>query len=179
MTDKPAKAKRPTLSRHPKAVAARHAKKGGAGVSKPPGPHTHIDSPTSQNPSQKGLASLTAFVQEVLVQRDAGILAGPGGLHDDLPNEVGMVEPPPSFAPVVDKGNPWGDNSFRAAIYARPFNPRLLLVVFSSGTHGRLVVGQSDRVRFSIGAEVWVKPAGGSDLYVLAGAYNRFGKRCK
>lgn len=73
--------------------------------------------------------------------------------------------------------NPWKDGSFRAVVYARPLNPRLLLLNFGHKSHGRLVIAHSERGKFSVGQEVWVKNAGGKDLYILAGAYNRFGKR--
>lgn len=91
-------------------------------------------------------------------------------VKEDYIPEPGVVEESVVF-------NPWKDGSFRAVVYARPLNPRLLLVNFGHKSHGRLVIAHSERGKFSVGQEVWVKNAGGKDLYLLAGVYNRFGKR--
>ena len=96
-----------------------------------------------------------------------------------MPTEALSSHPTALSVELGVSTHPWGDNSAKAAVYARPFNPRMLLLQFANGDHGRLVVSPGERGLFNIGAEVWVKPAGGKDFYILCGVYNRYGTRRK
>jgi hypothetical protein len=62
-------------------------------------------------------------------------------------------------------------------IYAKPLNPRLLLVQFSDNSRGKVVIRPVERAMFGPGKRIWVK-AIERGIYVLAGRYNRFGARC-
>jgi predicted DNA-binding antitoxin AbrB/MazE fold protein len=179
--------KKPVLSRHPKAKAARQAarlaRQGGEGVGlSAPAAHT-IDPLPSQNPPQKDFSSNLSLC-EILADESLSPsyvsnrlkTQGMGTGSDSTPL------PAPSFTPEPDTDKPphsWGDGSFRAAIYARPVNPRILMIVYENGVHGRLVISPKEKVKFSVGGEVWVKVAGGKDLCVLSGVYNRFGRRVR
>ena len=167
---KPAPPKRGSgagLSRHPLAVAARKAAKGGGGGRKPGRVAPTIDPLPSKILPQKALP-------QVVVPRDI-----PLGALATMPADALSSHPAALGDETGVTTHPWGDKSGRAAVYARPFNPRMLLLQFANGEHGRLVVSPGERSLFNIGCEVWVKPAGGKDFYVLCGVYNRYGKRCK
>lgn len=62
-------------------------------------------------------------------------------------------------------------------VYARPVNPRLLLITLDDGTHGRCLMHPVDRQRFSVGKRIWVRHER-KDIYRLTGRYNRWGSRC-
>ncbi len=182
-----------TLSRHPKAIAERRAAKlsklGGGGGRKPGGLAPTIDQPASKNPPQKDFTPLSSVavtgMPVITVPRDADVeLSSPADAVPSPgmpPGDIGAASDTPHM-PLAPPGAPlglWRDGSFRAAIYNRPVNPRMLLLQFANGEHGKLVISPRERGIFNIGAEVWVKPAGGRDLYILCGIYNRYGVRCK
>jgi hypothetical protein len=73
--------------------------------------------------------------------------------------------------------HPWGDGSHKCGVYGRPLNPRILLVVFPEGHHGRVVCHPKERARFCPGDVLWVRAVAGKDLYIIAGRYNRRGVR--
>lgn len=166
------------ISRHPKAVAARKAaklaKQGGEGVAlaRPPAPT--IDPLASKILAQKELTRQAALARILTEEANARKTQGNGTTSDFTP------QPPRSFTPLPDTDsvkNKWLDGSRRAAVYARPVNPRMLLVVFEDETHGQLIVSPMDKARFSIGSEVWATPDGLKGRHALAGRYNRFGRR--
>lgn len=134
-------------SRHPLA-------KGGRGSRKPAPGKSTIDPLASQNSHQKGLTAPPS--------------------PDSSP-----VLPDIPVSPVVAHDTPahWraiGD--VEVVVYARPLNPRLLLVQFDDGSHGRVVMSPRERTVFTVKKRLWVRPLQ-KDVYMLAGRYNRFGVR--
>lgn len=66
-------------------------------------------------------------------------------------------------------------------VYARPLNPRLVLVEWEGEDgvekHGKIVVGERQRGMFGPGKVVWVRGPLVGDRWVLAGKYNFLGNR--
>lgn len=66
-------------------------------------------------------------------------------------------------------------------VYARPLNPRLILVEWEGEDgvekHGRIVVNERQRGMFGPGKVVWVKGPLVGDKWLLAGKYNFLGNR--
>jgi hypothetical protein len=66
-------------------------------------------------------------------------------------------------------------------VYARPLNPRLILVEWEGDDgvekHGRIVVGERQRGMFGPGKVVWVRGPLVGDRWLLAGKYNFLGNR--
>jgi hypothetical protein len=94
----------------------------------------------------------------------------------DKLESVPPVTPP---APAIPHDTPahWracGD--VEVVVYARPLNPRLLLVQFDDGSHGRVVMSPRERTVFTVKKRLWVRLLQ-KDVYMLAGRYNRFGVR--
>jgi hypothetical protein len=89
----------------------------------------------------------------------------------------GPEQPNPAELPAELPPHPWGDNSYKCGVYGRPLNPRILLVVFPEGHHGRVVCHPKERARFCPGDVLWVRAVAGKDLYIIAGRYNRRGIR--
>jgi len=185
-------ASKPALSRHPKAVKARaeakkaalergQAKEGGEGVVSPPRRRRHIDPVTKKILAQKAFASamrLSKIMELESAKRKAEQAESARIALEAHSVALQAIDPPiPSFVPLPVEESPWKDGSRRAAIYGRPVNPRLLMIVFEDESHGRLVIAPRDKVKFSLGGEVWVKPLAGKDIYILCGVYNRFGVR--
>ncbi len=181
---------RAVKSRHPLAVAAR--KQGGRGSARKTAAAPRMIPPASANPTQKASATcdttpLQPYSPDATSPAVAAILpqsdANPGistCIDDKSPlnakdGVLGAVLP---GAETADAG-PWGDGSLRCAVYCRPLNPRILLVSFPGGGHGRIVCHPKERARFCPGDELWCKPAAGKDIYILAGRYNRRGLRVR
>lgn len=171
---RPKKQPKRVVSRHPKAVAARKAaklaKQGGEGVASRPAPAPTIDPLASKILAQKELTRVAALTRILTEEANRPKIDSRAIVSDFTAG--------PAFAIVPDdeiKG--WLDGSRRAAIYARPVNPRMLLVIFEDGTHGQLMMSPADKARFSIGGEVWAIPDGAKGRHALAGRYNRFGRR--
>jgi hypothetical protein len=134
-------------SRHPLA-------QGGRGSRKPAPGKSTIDPLASENSHQKGLPQL------------------------DAPSSAPVIPDLP-VSPVVAHDTPahWracGD--VEVVVYARPLNPRLLLVQFDDGSHGRVVMSPREREVFTVKKRLWVRPLQ-KDVYMLAGRYNRLGVR--
>jgi hypothetical protein len=146
---------RKARSRHPLA-------QGGRGSRKPAPGKSTIDPLASQNSHQKGLTDAAT------VGDGTNSTVTVVSLHTDIP-----------VAPVVPHDTPahWraiGD--VEVVVYARPLNPRLLLVQFDDGSHGRVVMSPREREVFTVKKRLWVRPLQ-KDVYMLAGRYNRFGVR--
>lgn len=84
---------------------------------------------------------------------------------------------PPSPAPLSDEERWAKSGDINVLVYARPVNPRLLLITLDDGTHGRCLMHPVDRQRFSVGKRIWVRHER-KDIYRLTGRYNRWGGRC-
>ncbi len=150
-----AKAKLKLLRAKARQVRSRHPlAKGGRGSRKPAPGKSTIDPLPSENSHQKGLAAPPAPT-------------------------VPDITPDAPVAPVLPHDTPahWracGDMD--VVVYARPLNPRLLLVQFDDGSHGRVVMSPRERAVFTVKKRLWVRPLQ-KDVYMLAGRYNRFGVR--
>lgn len=147
---------RKARSRHPLA-------KGGRGSRKPGPRKTTIDSLASKIAPQKGLSDVAVIASEAadavdLTQIDTGICVKSAIPHDTPAHwrATGDVE---------------------VVVYARPLNPRMLLVQFDDGSHGRVVMSPREREMFSVKKRLWVRRLQ-KDVCMLAGRYNRFGVRC-
>lgn len=138
---------RQVRSRHPLA-------KGGRGSRKPAPGKSTIDPLASQNSHQKGLAAPVA----------------------PSPTPVLMVDSPTAPLPHDTPAHWRAIGDVEVVVYARPLNPRLLLVQFDDGSHGRVVMSPRERTVFTVKKRLWVRPLQ-KDVYMLAGRYNRFGVR--
>lgn len=175
---------RAVRSRHPLAVAARRAaKEGGRPRRNAKAAPVPMDQPASENLTQKAAdTSVTgSHSHDAIPLSGYSVGVGPAPIPAILPHS----EPTPDISPSFDaksplneqNGHPWGDGSLECAVYCRPLNPRLLLVTFKDGSHGRIVCHPKERARFCPGDTLWAKAAAGKDLYILAGRYNRRGAR--
>jgi len=86
----------------------------------------------------------------------------------------GQSVPVDSVVPVESKWRQSGE--VEVVIYARPLNPRMLLIKFDAQSHGKLVVSPRERAAFNVGQRVWVRPVE-RGVYGLAGRYNIRGRR--
>lgn len=159
------RAARKVKSRHPK------AKQGGRGSGPGADQHKDMDSLGSQNFPQTAPAVATP---------EPSISANPVALQQlSAPAATFTLHATPEAPNAAETALPSKSlpRGFRCAVYGIPPNPRLLLVVFADKTHGRVVIHPNERIKFRAGSEIWVMPAGGKDLYVLTGRYNRWGRR--
>lgn len=85
--------------------------------------------------------------------------------------------PPPTPVHLTEREQHIAAGEIPCTIYAKPLNPRLLLVQFSDDSRGKVVIRPAERAMFGPGKRIWVK-AVEKGVYVLAGRYNRFGARC-
>lgn len=92
--------------------------------------------------------------------------------------EVIVIEPPASEPETITVADrlPDAPEARMARVYAKPLNPRLRLIEFEDGTHGRVQVKMDSQPM--IGWKVWVKPH--EDIagdWQLHGTYNWRGLR--
>jgi hypothetical protein len=87
-----------------------------------------------------------------------------------------MVDSPTAPLPHDTPAHWRAIGDVEVVVYARPLNPRLLLVQFDDGSHGRVVMSPRERTVFTVKKRLWVRPLQ-KDVYMLAGRYNRFGVR--
>lgn len=149
---------RKVRSRHPLARGRGGSRKRAAGKST-------IDSLASKNSTQKGLSELPAPVSDVVA------------VVPESPKGGGNLPPSPAPAPLSDEERWAKGGDINVLVYARPVNPRLLLITLDDGTHGRCLMHPVDRQRFSVGKRIWVRHER-KDIYRLTGRYNRWGSRC-
>lgn len=180
VTDATQDAPRPTLAelkRQARKVRSRHplakARKGGRGSRKPAAVESTIDSLASKNSAQKGL-----------VHFEAATFTVADGVTVDTPACTMSAEPvpftfpgAPSPAPLSDEEKWSKAGDINVLVYARPVNPRMLLITLDDGSHGRCLMHPADRQRFSVGKRIWVRHER-KDVYRLVGRYNRWGGRC-
>lgn len=159
------------LKRKARAMTSRHPlAKGGRGLPKAPGREINIDSVPSKNSPQKGVIELPAG--EYAPQ--SGQIPVPGTfILADKPS-VPEIIVPADAVPVESKWREAGEHE--VVIYARPLNPRMLLIKFDDGDHGKLIVSPRERAAFNVGQRVWVRPVE-RGVYGLAGRYNIRGRR--
>lgn len=156
------------LKRKARKVRSRHPlAKGGRGSRKPAAGKSTIDSPASKNSDQKGLSDLSDPSGTTLATVDAAGYAVPV-----VP--AAALTPP---APLSDEEKWSKSGDINVLVYARPVNPRLLLITLDDGAHGRCLMHPVDRQRFSVGKRIWVRHER-KDIYRLTGRYNRWGSRC-
>ena len=172
-------ASRPTLAelkRQARKVRSRHplarGRKGGRGSRKPAAVESTIDSLASKNSAQKGLSEPAAHVLTTII-----------AAHLDRPDAMEVAGAlvadafAPSPAPLSDEEKWAKAGDINVLVYARPINPRMLLITLDDGTHGRCLMHPADRQRFSVGKRIWVRHER-KDVYRLTGRYNRWGSRC-
>jgi len=177
------RAARKARSRHPLAKAHR----GGRGSRKPAAGKSTIDSPASKNSSQKGLVEFPAATFTVA---DGVTVDTPACQMSVVPVPFTIPAAPDltqiqgsfpvrdaSPAPLSDEEKWSKAGDINVLVYARPVNPRLLLITLDDGTHGRCLMHPVDRQRFSVGKRIWVRHER-KDIYRLTGRYNRWGSRC-
>lgn len=158
---------RKVRSRHPLAKGGRGSRKRAAGKST-------IDSLVSKNSAQKGLSDLSDPSGTTLATVDAAGHAVPV----PSPRPVLVADDPAApIAPMSDEEQWAKAGDINVLVYARPVNPRLLLITLDDGTHGRCLMHPVDRQRFSVGKRIWVRHER-KDIYRLTGRYNRWGSRC-
>ena len=194
VTDATTDAHRPTLAelkRQARKVRSRHplarGRKGGRGSRKPAAVESTIDSLASKNSAQKGLVEFPAATftvadgvavdtpacQVSVVPVPFTIPAAPDltQIHGSFP--VKDASP----APLSDEEKWAKAGDINVLVYARPVNPRMLLITLDDGSHGRCLMHPADRQRFSVGKRIWVRHER-KDVYRLTGRYNRWGGRC-
>lgn len=151
------------ISRHPLA-------KGGRGSPKAPGLEINIDSVPSKNSPQKGLPQSS---HPVKIAENVTIEV-PNDIKFDKWVDVTIPAGAETAVPVESKWREAGEHE--VVIYARPLNPRMLLIKFDDGDHGKLIVSPRERAAFNVGQRVWVRPVE-RGVYGLAGRYNIRGRR--
>lgn len=174
MSDTPQDTQSPTLAelkRKARKVRSRHPlAKGGRGSRKPAAGKSTIDSPASKNSAQKGLSDLIAPPDPVVITVTSTV-------HDATVDPTHPLAHAPAPAPLSDEERWSKSGDINVLVYARPVNPRLLLITLDDGTHGRCLMHPADRQRFSVGKRIWVRHER-KDVYRLVGRYNRWGSRC-
>ena len=185
-------APRPTLAelkKQARKVRSRHplakARKGGRGSRKPAAVESTIDSLASKNSAQKGLSEPAAHVLTTIIAAHldrpdamevAGALVADAFAPSPAPVLVGDCPAAP-IAPLSDEEKWAKAGDINVLVYARPVNPRMLLITLDDGSHGRCLMHPADRQRFSVGKRIWVRHER-KDVYRLTGRYNRWGGRC-
>ena len=159
------------LKRKARSMTSRHPlAKGGRGSAKPPGLEINIDSLASKNSPQKALTPLSAPVAPPV---PAAVLSEEVPFISDKSSAPDLIVPS-DVVPVESKWRESGE--YEVVIYARPLNPRMLLIKFDDKSHGKLVVSPRERAAFNVGQRVWVRPVE-RGVYGLAGRYNIRGRR--